>query len=106
MLKTCASVSAFASLVCVPIGITSSAIGIKIYAITAGGKKYKSIIKKKKKKHCKTVLLEKDKLNTIEVLIFKVSIHSYISPDEIISINNVFTEYNETKKEIKNTESI
>ena len=29
MLKTCASGSAFASLVCVPVGITSSAIGIK-----------------------------------------------------------------------------
>ena len=106
MLKTCASVSAFASLVCVPVGITSSAIGIKIYAITAGVKKYKSIIKKKKKKYSKTVLLEKGKLNTIEVLISKVSIHSYISPDEIVSINNVLTEYNETKKEIKNTESI
>ena len=52
------------------------------------------------------MLLEKDKLNTIEVLISKVSIHSYISPDEIVSINNVLTEYNETKKEIKNTESI
>ena len=106
MLKTCASGSAFASLVCVPVGITSSAIGIKIYVITSGVKKYKSIIKKKKKKHCKTVLLEKDKLNTVEVLISKVSIDSYISPDEIVSINNVLTEYNEMKKEIKNTETI
>ena len=105
MFKTCASVSPFVSLVCVPVGITSSAIGIKIYAITAGVKKYKSIIKKKKK-HCKTVLLEKDKLNTIEVLISKVSIDSYISPDEIVSINNVLTEHNEMKKEIKNTETI
>ena len=31
----CVSVSAFISLVCVPFGITSSAVGIKIYAITA-----------------------------------------------------------------------
>ena len=58
------SVSAFASLVRVLVGITSSAIGIKICAITAGIKKYKSIIKKKKKKHDKIVLLGKDKLNT------------------------------------------
>ena len=45
----CVSISAFASLVCVPIGMTSSAVGIKHCAITAGNKKYKSIIKKKKK---------------------------------------------------------
>ena len=44
------SVSAFASLVCVLVGITSSAVGINICAITAGIKRYKSIIKKKKKK--------------------------------------------------------
>ena len=28
----CVSISAFASLVCIPVGITSSALGIKIYA--------------------------------------------------------------------------
>ena len=35
----------------IPIGITSSAIGLEICAITAGIKRYESIIKKKKKKH-------------------------------------------------------
>ena len=45
----CISISAFASLIGIPIGITSSAIGLKICAITAGIKKYESIIKKKKK---------------------------------------------------------
>ena len=47
----CVSRFAFASLVCVPVGIMSFAVGIKIYAITAGIKKYQSIIKKGKKKH-------------------------------------------------------
>ena len=70
----CASISAFVSLVCVPVGFTSSAVGIEICAITAGIKRYKSIIKKKKKKHDKIVLLGKDKLNTIEVLTSKVLI--------------------------------
>ena len=41
--------SGFASLVGFPIGITSSAIGLKTCAITAGIKKYKSIIRKGKK---------------------------------------------------------
>ena len=39
----CVSISAFASLVGIPIGITSSAIRIKTGVITAGIKKYKSI---------------------------------------------------------------
>ena len=55
------SISVFASLVCVPVGLTNSAVGIKICAITTAIKKYKSIIKKKKKKHDKIVLLGKDK---------------------------------------------
>ena len=62
------SISAFASLFTVRVGIAGSAVGIKICAITEGTKKYKSIIKKKKKKHDKIVLLAKDKLNSIEVL--------------------------------------
>ena len=42
----CISISAFASLVGIPIGITSSAIGLKFSATTAAIKKYQSIIKK------------------------------------------------------------
>ena len=46
----CVSISTFASLVGIPIGITSSAIGLKKCAVTEGIKKYKSIIKKKIKR--------------------------------------------------------
>ena len=55
------SISAFASLVGILIRGTSSAVGLKICAITAAIKKYKSIIKKKKKKHDKIILLAKTK---------------------------------------------
>ena len=55
----CVSISAFASLVCVLVGITSFAVRLKICAITAGIKNYKSVIKKKKKKYDKIMLLEK-----------------------------------------------
>ena len=72
----CVSISAFVSLVGISEGITSSAVGLNICAITAGIKKYKSIIKKKKKKHNKIVLLAKTKLNTIQVLIFRAVIDS------------------------------
>ena len=56
----CISVSDFASLLNILIGITSSAVGLKICAITAKIKKYKSVIKKKKKKHDKIVLFAKN----------------------------------------------
>ena len=46
----CISISAFTSLIGIPIGIAIAAIGFKICAITARTKKYKSIIKKKKEK--------------------------------------------------------
>ena len=101
IVTTCVSISVFTLLVCVPVGITSSAVGIKTCAIIAGIKKYKLIIKKKKKKHDKIVLLGKYKLNIIEVLISKALIDSYITHDEFVSVNTLLREYNEMKKEIK-----
>ena len=52
----CISVSAFAFLLGISIGITSSAIGLRIFAIAAGIKKYKTVIMKNKNKHDKIVL--------------------------------------------------
>ena len=68
-------------------------------------KKFKSIIKKKKKKHNKTILLAKSKLNSIEVLITKALIESVINCDKFALINNELKEYNETKEETKNLKS-
>ena len=53
------------ALVGIDIGITSS----ETCATTAAIKKYKPLIKKKKKRHDKMVLLGKTKLNNIKVLI-------------------------------------
>ena len=62
----CIPSSAFASLLGIFIGITSSAIELKVCAIAAAIKKYLSIIKKKKKKHKEIALLAKSELNSIE----------------------------------------
>ena len=61
----CFSISAFASLVGIPIGIKNSAVGLK----SLWNKNNNLII---------TVLLAKTKLNTVEVLISKALIYSYI----------------------------
>ena len=42
----CVSISAFASLIGISIGITSYTIGLKICVITTESKRYKSIVKK------------------------------------------------------------
>ena len=82
----CVSISAFTSLVGIPVGITSYGIVLKVCIITAGIEKYKSIIKKKKKKHDKIVLLVISKFNNIEVLISKALNDSNISHDEFVLI--------------------
>ena len=55
----CVSISTFTSLVCIPIDIESSAVDLKIYSVTACVKKYKSIIKKRRRRRDKIVLLAK-----------------------------------------------
>ena len=80
------SISAFASLVGNPVGITSSAIGLKICATTAGIKKYKSKSNKKKRKHDKVELLAKFKLNSIEFLISNDLYDSVIGHHEFVLI--------------------
>ena len=99
----CVSISGFTSLSGIPIAITSSAIGLKICAITAGTKRSKSITKKEKKKHDQIVLLAKSKLNSAEVLISKALIDSNINHDKLVLIDNVIKEFYDMKEEIKNS---
>ena len=99
----CISIYAFASLVGIPIGITSCAIGLKICTIAAGIKNYKSIIMGKKKKHDKIVLLAKSTSNHTEVFISKSVIDLNISHDEFVLMNNVPKEYDKMKEGIKNS---
>ena len=94
----CITISAFSLLLGIPLEIMSYAIGLKTCAITAEIKKYKSIIKKKKKNHDEIRLLAKSKLNRIEVAISKALINSNISHDEYVLTNNLLKEYNNMKE--------
>ena len=47
------------------------------------------------------MFLGKNKSDTIEVLLFKALVDSYIIPDEFVSLNNRLREYNMFKEEIK-----
>ena len=75
-IRGCVSISCFASLVGVPVGIKSSAVLLKVCVWS--------------------------KLNTVDVLISKSVMDSHITHEEFLSVNNVLREYNEMKEEIKN----
>ena len=60
--------------------------------ITAGINMCKSVIKKKIKKHGKTILLPKDKLGTREFLIAKALVDSDITHEEFVSVK-ILKEY-------------
>ena len=96
----CVSISAFASLVDVPVGITNFAVELKICVLIAEIKTYISIIMKKNKKQDKIVSLTKTMLNTIKVLISKSLIDSYNNHDDFVSVNNVLQEYYEMKNKL------
>ena len=70
----CILIFAFGSLLRIPIGVTRSKIRLNIFPIAAEIKKYKSIIKKKKKEHDKIVLIAKSKFIRKKVLISKTLI--------------------------------
>ena len=53
------SISTFACLVDISVGIASLTAGFKVHVITSGTKKYKSIIKKTVKKRWRKVIIEK-----------------------------------------------
>ena len=51
------------------------------------------------------MLLGKVRLDIIKILFSKPLTDSYFSHDQIVSVNNVLTEYYEFKEEIKNPET-
>ena len=68
-------------------------------------KKHKPTNKKNKKKHDKTLLLAKSKLNRIELLISKVLIDPGICHDEFLFVNIVLKELDDANEENKNSNS-
>ena len=85
----CASVSSFPSLVGNPTGVECSTVALRTCLITAEIKKFKSIIKKKRRNQNKKVLLATAKLKTMEVLISWGLTNSYVSQSEFFSVSIV-----------------
>ena len=87
-ITVCISIATFASLGDIPIVVTSSAVGLKTCAITAGTKTYKSIVENRRR-------------NNVEVLTSKAFANSYISHDEFVSVSNVIRVWWDEKRNQK-----
>ena len=91
------SISNFVSLIGISIGITSSALELKIFVIAAGIKKFKSMIKREKKAWYNSIV-SKLKIKRNRSLNFQVIIDLSTCHDEYVLINNVLKEYGNMKK--------
>ena len=54
----------------------------------------------KRKEHNKLVLLAKAKINSVEILISKALIDSYINQNKSVLVNNVLRKYDDMKEAI------
>ena len=95
------SITSFTSVIGVPVGIASANFTF-VFSLTTGIiKKLLKITINKKKKHNKTVMLVKSKLNSIESLISQALIDLEISHEEFKAIVNEKEKYEKMKEDIR-----
>ena len=82
------SIESFATVIGVPIGITSASLSLAFLFFTGLVKKLLKAIKNKKKKHNKIVMLARSKLNSIESKMSEALINNQINHEDFIIIIN------------------
>ena len=97
------SIASYASVVGIPAGIAGSSLTL-IFTIGTGiSKSLLKVTKKRKKKHNKIIALAKNKLNTINTLLFSALNDSETSHEEftnIITETNIYENIKENIKEL------
>ena len=95
------SIISFTSIIGAPVGIASASFTL-IFSLTTGiAKKLLNITRKKKKKHDKTLMLAKSKLNSIKTLISQALIDMEISHEEFITILKEKDKYEKMKDNLR-----
>ena len=84
-----------ATVVGVPVGIASAGFTI-LFSLATGIKKSLSTTRNKKKKHAKILMLPKNKLNSIENLVYETLIDLEKSHEEFITILKKKDKYEKT----------
>ena len=85
-----------------PVRIASASFTLVFSLIAGIIKKLLSITRNKKKKHDKTLMLAKSKLNSIETLLSQALLDMEISHEEFIAIFKEKDKYEKMKENVKN----
>ena len=94
----------FTSIVGATVGIASASLTL-FFSLTAGiVKKLLNITRNKKKKHDKTLMLAKSKLNSIETLVSQALIDMEISHEEFVTILKEKDKYEKMKDNLRSNE--
>ena len=95
------SIASFATTIGVPVGIISASCSLAFSITTGLVKNFLKTIRNKKKKHNKTVMLARTKLNSIESKISEALINNEIIREDIMTILNEEKKYRELKESIR-----
>ena len=95
------SIVSFATVIGIPVGITSANLSLEFSLCTELLKKLLKATRNKKKKHNKIVMLARSKLNSIESKIFEALVKNQISHEYCITIINEERNYKGLKESIR-----
>ena len=94
------SVASFATVIGIPIGITSASLSLPFSLCAGFVEKLLKATRNKKKKHNKIVMLARSKLNSIESKVSEALINNQINHEDFITIINKERNYRELKESI------
>ena len=94
------SIASFATVTGTPVGMVSASFSLAFSISTWVAKKLLKTTRNKKKKHNKTVMLARSKLNSIESKISEALINNDISFEDFMTIINGEKKYRELKESI------
>ena len=95
------SIASFANAIGVPVQIKNASCSLAFSITTGFVKEFLKTIRNKRKKHNKTVMLARSKLNSIKSKITEASINNKISHEYFMTILNEEKKYRESKEDIR-----
>ena len=95
------SIASFATVIEIPVGITSASLSHAFSLCTGLVKRLLRATRNKKKKHNKTVMLARSKLNSIESKVSGALINNQISHEDFMTIINEERNYRELKESFR-----
>ena len=97
----CISIASFATVIGAPVGIISANVSPAFSISTELIKKILKTARNKKKKHNKTVMLARSKLNSLESKTSKALITNEISQEDFVTVIDEEKKYRELKESIR-----